>query len=492
MARLVINPDTPTPREIQLKPGTNRLGRAAGNDFTITDLSVSGTHCEIQVSDHAVVLRDLGSTNGTYVDRMRVQEAVLRAGQTIHLGGVAMLFQADAVAPAAPTGVRPTSPIAVAVPTAAPVARAAVPVATVRPALAVASPSAVPPPTAAAPAIAVVATATVRPAPAVAPPSAVPPPVALVPPVATAVGAAGLGPQNCRFHPKNPARYYCEHCRQFFCEMCVNARTTGGAAHKFCRHCGAECAAVQVQVARAASPEGFFRRLPGAFIYPFRGMGVFILILSTIVLSIVQYAMSNWMYILLAVAAFGYLFSYMQNILHATANEEKEMPELPGFDDVFGGALRLAGTTVISFGALIVLIVLKAFLDMDIPAAAIISTVLLGCLYFPMAFLAVAMKDTLLAANPLIVIPAILKVPLGYLVTTVITIGVYAIRQVGDAILAMVKAQTTFTKSMSELFVTYGLRALWSLISVYLLVVSMRVLGLLYVTNKQKFGWFNR
>jgi hypothetical protein len=44
---------------------------------------------------------------------------------------------------------------------------------------------------------------------------------------------------------------------------------------------------------------------------------------------------------------------------------------------------------------------------------------------------------------------------------------------------------------MSMLFLTFGVRAVWSLISVYLLTVSMRILGLLYVTNKQKFGWFD-
>ena len=45
---------------------------------------------------------------------------------------------------------------------------------------------------------------------------------------------------------------------------------------------------------------------------------------------------------------------------------------------------------------------------------------------------------------------------------------------------------------MSLLFVTFGFRAVWCLTSVYLLTVSMRILGLLYVTNKQKFGWFDR
>jgi hypothetical protein len=44
---------------------------------------------------------------------------------------------------------------------------------------------------------------------------------------------------------------------------------------------------------------------------------------------------------------------------------------------------------------------------------------------------------------------------------------------------------------MSVLFLTFGLRAGWGLASVYLLTVSMRILGLLYVTNKEKFGWFD-
>jgi len=44
---------------------------------------------------------------------------------------------------------------------------------------------------------------------------------------------------------------------------------------------------------------------------------------------------------------------------------------------------------------------------------------------------------------------------------------------------------------MSTMFMAFGLQAVWSLVSVYLLTLSMRILGLLYVTNKQKFGWFD-
>ena len=117
---------------------------------------------------------------------------------------------------------------------------------------------------------------------------------------------------------------------------------------------------------------------------------------------------------------------------------------------------------------------------------------MLGCLYFPMAFLAVAMKDTALAANPLVVIPAIFKVPLGYLVTCTVVIGVYLVRLLGDALAGGAQSVGYHTRDMSVMFLTFGVRAVWSLFRVYLLTVSMRTLGLLYVTNKHKFGWFDR
>jgi hypothetical protein len=62
---------------------------------------------------------------------------------------------------------------------------------------------------------------------------------------------------------------------------------------------------------------------------------------------------------------------------------------------------------LICFGPPVTFAVLKFFDVYDAPANLLIATMVLGCLYFPMAFLAVAMKDTALAANPLVVIPAI-------------------------------------------------------------------------------------
>jgi hypothetical protein len=182
----------------------------------------------------------------------------------------------------------------------------------------------------------------------------------------------------------------------------------------------------------------------------------------------------------------------MQNIIHATTNQEEEMPDLPGFDDVFGGAFRLAGTVVISFCLALGLAILKFTTEIQVPDIALAGAVLFGCLYFPMAFLAVAMKDSLSAANPLVVTLAICKVPMGYLVAALAVMGVFGLRQLGDLTMVFLRAEGYSTHSMNVLLMTLGIRVFWSFLEMYLLTVSMRVLGLLYLTNKEKFGWFGR
>src|SRR3954453_8513264 len=99
MPRLLINPGSSAPREIQLKPGANSLGRRPDNDFQIEDGSVSGAHCQILVDHGQVIIKDLGSTNGTFVNNSPVQEATLQGGQTVRLGNVDMMFQGDAAVP---------------------------------------------------------------------------------------------------------------------------------------------------------------------------------------------------------------------------------------------------------------------------------------------------------------------------------------------------------------------------------------------------------
>ena len=92
---LLVNPGTPQAWKIQLQPGTNRVGRDEANDFTISHESVSGAHCEFTVSEAGIFVKDLGSTNGTFVNRTPVTEIQLQPGQHVQLGQVDMTFEVE-------------------------------------------------------------------------------------------------------------------------------------------------------------------------------------------------------------------------------------------------------------------------------------------------------------------------------------------------------------------------------------------------------------
>ncbi|MDX1950827.1 MAG: FHA domain-containing protein [Verrucomicrobiota bacterium] len=91
------------PWAFEVKPGLNKLGRNPTNDCRVSDASVSSFHCELLYENGVVSIRDLASTNGTFVDGQRVKDAVLISGQTLTLGAVSLRleegFVTDAFSP---------------------------------------------------------------------------------------------------------------------------------------------------------------------------------------------------------------------------------------------------------------------------------------------------------------------------------------------------------------------------------------------------------
>jgi pSer/pThr/pTyr-binding forkhead associated (FHA) protein len=66
------------------------------NTFQIPDASVSSHHCEILLRGADVVLRDLNSTNGSFINGQQMTgEAVLKSGQIIRLGQVEMRLESE-------------------------------------------------------------------------------------------------------------------------------------------------------------------------------------------------------------------------------------------------------------------------------------------------------------------------------------------------------------------------------------------------------------
>ena len=70
----------------ELEQGLNTVGRNPTNELRIRDATVSSFHCELILNQDGVVARDLGSSNGTFIDDRRVEEGFVAAGSVLRLG----------------------------------------------------------------------------------------------------------------------------------------------------------------------------------------------------------------------------------------------------------------------------------------------------------------------------------------------------------------------------------------------------------------------
>jgi hypothetical protein len=70
------------------------LGRSAQCHRIFEDRTVSRRHAQLRWVNGGWVLSDLGSTNGTWVNGWRVEEAWVRSGDRVALGGVELEFRA--------------------------------------------------------------------------------------------------------------------------------------------------------------------------------------------------------------------------------------------------------------------------------------------------------------------------------------------------------------------------------------------------------------
>ena len=101
MPKLVLLSAGMTGRTHELKVDKTTIGRVEDNTFQISEPSVSSHHCEVLLRGSDVVVRDLNSTNGTYINGEKVTEKVIKPGQILKLGQIEMRLETDA--PPSPT-----------------------------------------------------------------------------------------------------------------------------------------------------------------------------------------------------------------------------------------------------------------------------------------------------------------------------------------------------------------------------------------------------
>lgn len=77
--------------------GTARVGRSEESEIVLVDPSVSRAHAVLETTTGEAIVRDLNSTNGTFVNGRRVRVGALRDGDELQFGNTKMRFEQGSV-----------------------------------------------------------------------------------------------------------------------------------------------------------------------------------------------------------------------------------------------------------------------------------------------------------------------------------------------------------------------------------------------------------
>lgn len=94
MAKLIINPQTPARKEIDLPRADLSIGRDPTNDVVIPDALVSRRHARILFDGQQYLFHDCESSNGSLLNGDRISERRLSDGDVLWLGASRLLFRA--------------------------------------------------------------------------------------------------------------------------------------------------------------------------------------------------------------------------------------------------------------------------------------------------------------------------------------------------------------------------------------------------------------
>jgi pSer/pThr/pTyr-binding forkhead associated (FHA) protein len=86
------SPDGAERVTFRMPPGSVKtIGRSSGAEFIVDAALVSRLHCQLTATSDHLRVKDLDSTNGTFVNGKRVQAADLQHGDTLSIGRLALV-----------------------------------------------------------------------------------------------------------------------------------------------------------------------------------------------------------------------------------------------------------------------------------------------------------------------------------------------------------------------------------------------------------------
>ena len=92
-ALLIVQRGPNTGARFLLDPNVTNAGRSPKADIFLDDVTVSRKHCQFIADNGGHIVRDSGSLNGTYVNRERVDQARLSAGDGVQIGKYRLTYQ---------------------------------------------------------------------------------------------------------------------------------------------------------------------------------------------------------------------------------------------------------------------------------------------------------------------------------------------------------------------------------------------------------------
>jgi hypothetical protein len=305
--------------------------------------------------------------------------------------------------------------------------------------------------------------------------------------VAASLAAVAAGNLDfCIQHPQSAAKWCCVKCGTPFCTACVRTTRVGAQFFRACPRCGGSCVSVaEYTRLMTPPPTNFFALWREAFSYPLKKDGAILLACGTFVFSLLDggrvvlshfrfagsLGIAYWLCLIMSV---GYLFAFMQNIVQASSQGEEKMPDWPeisGFwDDLTIPFFRFGVIWFLCLGPGIAVM-------LTVSPMAGVPLLVLGLFCLPMTILTVCLADGIAGLNPIVIFSGIGKVPLPYLTICGIFLVIIALMHESQNLLDL-----TGIPVLPTVISTF--------ISLYGITVEMRLLGLLYFTNKSKLAWF--
>jgi len=223
----------------------------------------------------------------------------------------------------------------------------------------------------------------------------------------------------------------------------------------------------------------FMSHLPRAFSYPFKSGGLLMLSIGAVFITIVLFfSKYAFMFGIIGYAFVGgYLASFMMKIISHSADGEINLPDWPDlsewWDDILSPMFRMIAVTIVSYFPLLLYLAYSLW-TRNYSTPVMVALLVLCTLYQPMALLAMSMLGSVAALNPIHMLPAIFRVPGDYLIACLIFLVLF------------------FMKGVFHFLVAIPILGpfLDNFIMLYLLTVEMRILGLIYYSNKEKLAWF--